>query len=112
MKAALHNLMSCEEVLEDSNPLEAFSKGLLNFHSHYCNNQHDSSWCKFHAATNEDGSPCSTKYPLLCSVQSEAFEKLLKGMSDKTQEYITTAGKVTTNAVEAFHGLALKYRGQ
>ena len=36
MKAALHNLISCEEVLEDSNPLEAFSKGLLNFHSHYC----------------------------------------------------------------------------
>ena len=33
-------------------------------------------------------------------------------MSDKPQEYITTAGKVTTNAVEGFHGLALKYRGK
>ena len=78
IKAALRNLMSCEEVLQDSNPLDAFSKGLLNFHSHYCMDKHDSPWCKFHAATNEDGSPYATKTPLLCSVQSEAFEKLLK----------------------------------
>ena len=88
MKAALRNLISCE-VLEDSNPLEAFSKGLLNFHSHYCKDQHDSPWCKFHAATNEDGSPYTTKSPLLCSVQSEAFEKLLISMAGKPQEYIT-----------------------
>ena len=33
-------------------------------------------------------------------------------MADGAQEYITTAGKVTTNAVEGFHGLALKYRGK
>ena len=112
MKAALRNLISCEEVLEDSNPLEAFSKGLLNFHSHYCKDQHDSPWCKFHAATNEDGSPYTTKSPLLCSVQLEAFEKLLISMAGKPQEYITAAGKVTTNAVEGFHGLALKYRGK
>ena len=112
MKAALRNLMSCEEVLEDSNPLEAFSKGLLNFHSHYCKDQHDSPWCKFHAATNADGSSYTTKSPLICSVQSEAFEKLLISMADKPQEYITTTGKVTTNAVEGFHGTALKYRGK
>ena len=112
MKAALRNLMSCEEVLEDDNPLEAFSKGLLNFHSHYCMDKHDSPWCKFHAATNEDGSPYTTKSPLLCSVQSEALENLLKNMAGKPQEYITAAGKVTTNAVEGFHGLALKYRGK
>ena len=31
MKTVLHNLISCEEVLKDSNPQEAFSKGLLNF---------------------------------------------------------------------------------
>ena len=112
IKAALRNLMSCEEVLEDSNPLDAFSKGLLNFHSHYCMDKHDSPWCKFHAAANEDGTPYTTKSPLLCSVQSEAFEKLLRNMADQAQEYITTAGKVTTNAVEGFHGLALKYRGK
>ena len=112
MKTALRNLISCEEVLEDSNPLEAFSKGLLNFHSHYCKDQHDSPWCKFHSETNDDGSPYTTKSPLLCSVQSEAFEKLLKDMAGKPQEYITTTGKVTTNAVEGFHGLALKYCGK
>ena len=78
IKAALRNLMSCEKVLQDSNPLDTFSKGLLNFHSHYCIDKHDSPCYKFHAATNEDGSPYATKTPLLCSVQSEAFEKLLK----------------------------------
>ena len=82
IKAALRNLMSCEEVLQDSNPLDAFSKGLLNFHSHYCMDKHDSPWCKFHAATNKDGSPYATKTPLLCFVQSEDFEKLLKNMAD------------------------------
>ena len=85
MKAALCNLMSCEEVLEDDNPLEAFSKGLLNFYSHYCIDKHDSPRCKFHAATNEDGSPYTTKSPLLCSVQSEALENLLKNMAGKPQ---------------------------
>ena len=33
-------------------------------------------------------------------------------MASKPQEYITTTGKVTTNAVEGFHGLAPKYRGK
>ena len=33
-------------------------------------------------------------------------------MADKPQEYITSTGKVTTNAIEGFHGLALKYRGK
>ena len=37
---------------------------------------------------------------------------MLKSMADKAQEYITTTGKVTTNAIEGFHGLALKYRGK
>ena len=54
MKAALRNLMSCEEVLEDDNPLEAFSKGLLNFYSHYCMDKHDSPWCKFHALYSQN----------------------------------------------------------
>ena len=33
-------------------------------------------------------------------------------MAGKPQKYITVAGKVTTNAVEGFHGLALKYCGK
>ena len=112
VKHALRNLMSCTEVLEDSKPLEAFSEGLLNFYSHYCKDSHDSKWCKFHSKTNDDGSRYTTKSPLLCPVQFEAFEDLLKAMTAKPQEYITTTGKVTTNAIEGFHGLALKYRGK
>ena len=52
------------------------------------------------------------KSPPLCSVQSEVLEKLLKDKAGKPQEYITTTGKVTMNAVEGFHGLALKYYGK
>ena len=51
-------------------------------------------------------------HPSFCSVQSDAFEKLLISMTEKPQEYITTTGKVTTNAVEGFHSLALKYCGK
>ena len=101
--------MSREEVLEDSEPLEAFSEGLLNFHNHDCKDLHDSKWRKFHSETNDDGSQYTTKSPLLCPVQSE---DLLKGMADKPQEYITTTGKVMTNSIEGFHGLALKYRSK
>ena len=110
VKRALKNLMSCAEVLEHDEPLEAFSAGLLNFYNHYCKNLHDSVWCQFHSKTNDDGSRYTTKSLLLCSVQSKAFEELLKAMADKPQEYITSTGKVTTNAIEGFHGLALKYR--
>ena len=73
---------------------------------------HDSVWCQFHSKINDDGSRYTTKSPLLCPVQSEAFEELLKAMADKPQEYITSTGKVTTNAIEGFHGLAFKYRGK
>ena len=68
IKAASRNLMSCEEVLEDSNLIGAFSKGLLNFHSHYCMDKHDSPWCKFYAAANKGDTSYATKSPLLCSV--------------------------------------------
>lgn len=112
VKRALKNLMSCAEVLEHDEPLEAFSAGLLNFYNHYCKDLHDSVWCQFHSKTNDDGSRYTTKSPLLCPVQSEAFEELLKAMADKPQEYITSTGKVTTNAIEGFHGLAFKYRGK
>ena len=82
-----------------------------HFHNHYCKDLHDSIWCQFHSKTN-DGSRYTTKSPLLCPVQSKAFEELLKSMADKPQEYITTTGKVTTNSIEGFHGLALKYQGK
>ena len=78
--------MSCAEVLEHDQPLQAFSAGLLNFYNHYCKDLHDSVWCQFHSKTNDDGSRYTTKSPLLCPVQSEAFKELLKSMADKPQE--------------------------
>ena len=33
-------------------------------------------------------------------------------MAARAQEYITPEGRVTTNSVEGFHGLALKYRSK
>ena len=80
--------MSCPDVLENNDP------------------------CKYHPKENEDGSPYSVKLPLTCPVQGRAFKKLLEGMAGRPQEYVTPNGKVTTNSVEGFHGLALKYRSK
>ena len=33
-------------------------------------------------------------------------------MSERPQEYVTSKGKLTTNSIEGFHGLALKYRNK
>ncbi len=44
-KAALKNMIACERVLEAENPYTAFSEGILNFHAHYCADDHSSSWC-------------------------------------------------------------------
>ena len=71
--------MSCEEVLEQDQPLEAFSAGLLNFYNHTCMIL----CCVVYSKTNNDGSRYTTKSPLLCPVQFEAFEELLKSMADK-----------------------------
>ena len=36
--------------------------------------------------------------------------ELLEQMAQHPQDYVTSRGRVTTNAVEGFHGLALMYR--
>ena len=80
MKTALCNLISGEEVLKDSNPLEAFSKGLLNFHSRYCKDQHDSPWCKFHSKTNYQEvqqSHALQHYPVLVAHNGFVFDFLI-----------------------------------
>ncbi len=40
----------------------------------------------------------------------EAFWSLLDSMSAWPQNYVSDHGRLTTNAVEGFHGLALLYR--
>ena len=46
-KAALNNLIACDKVYESEDPYSAFSEGILNFYSHYCEDAHNSTWC-FH----------------------------------------------------------------
>ena len=111
-KHFLKCLMSCSEVLDSDNPLSAFSEGIMNFYSHYCQDKHDSVWCKYHVEINDDGTPYSTKHKLVCTEQSQAFYELLQNMSARPQEYVTSKGKLTTNSIEGFHGLALKYRNK
>ena len=44
-KAALNNLISGDIIKESKDPYTAFSQGILNFHHHYCLDEHSSSWC-------------------------------------------------------------------
>ncbi|XP_065915443.1 uncharacterized protein [Dysidea avara] len=111
-KKSLRNIMACPDVLTSDDPLKAFSEALLNFHCHYCLDQHSSEWCKYHPKEAEDGTPYSTQKPLKCVEQSDAFLHLLQEMAKRPQEYITPQGRMTTNSIEGFHGLALKYRGK
>lgn len=40
----------------------------------------------------------------------DKFKSLLEDMSARPQDYVSIHGRMTTNAVEGFHGLALMYR--
>lgn len=42
----------------------------------------------------------------------DGFLEILEHMAEKPQDYITSRGRMTTNTVEGFHGLALMYRGK
>ena len=60
-----------------------------------------------------DGVPYSTCKPLKCPEHAKPFcMELLNSMAARAQEYIIPEGRVTTNSVEGFHGLALKYRSK
>lgn len=43
--SALTNLISSDAVKGHEDPFSAFSEGVLNFHAHYCLDDHTSSWC-------------------------------------------------------------------
>ena len=40
--------MASPDVVSAEDPLKAFSEALLNFHSHYCKDDHSSKWCQYH----------------------------------------------------------------
>ena len=44
-KVALHNLIASDKVCESADPYASFSDGIMNFHAHYCRDDHTSFWC-------------------------------------------------------------------
>jgi hypothetical protein len=45
-KAALNNLISSEDIQNADDAFTAFSEGIMNFHAHYCCDDHSSTWCR------------------------------------------------------------------
>ena len=110
-KHSLKCLMSCSEVLDNDNPLTAFSESIMNFYNHYFKDEHTSEWRKYHVEKYNDSTPYSTKHchRLACAEQAQAFQELLQNMSE---EYVKSKGKLTTNSIEGLHGLELKYQNK
>ncbi len=59
---------------------------------------------------NPDGTPYRSKNYFTCKSQVAGFSTLLEEMSAYPQDYVSDHGRLTTNTVEGFHGLALVYR--
>ncbi len=53
-KAELKNVIASDRVKGSGDPYEAFSEGFLNFHAHYCLDDHSSSWCYHDKVTVRD----------------------------------------------------------
>ena len=62
----------------------------------------------------EDGSPYKGKHKFTCLAQVDGFKGLVEEMAacpqDYVSDYVSDHGRLTTNTVEGFHGLALIYR--
>ena len=54
--------------------------------------------------------PYHVKNGFTFKAQCDAFKSLLQCMAGKPQDYVSESGRMTTNAIEGFHGLALMYR--
>ncbi len=61
---------------------------------------------------NSDGSPYKAKHLFTCRFQVAAFTSLIKEKAVHPQDCVSDHGRLTTNTVEGFHGLALMYRGK
>ena len=59
---------------------------------------------------NKDGTPYTSSQHFTCKAQVGAFKALLESMAARPQDYISERGRLTTNTVEGFHGMALVYR--
>ncbi len=61
---------------------------------------------------NSDGSPYTSDNAFTCKVQVDNFKVLIEGMAARPQDYVSDHGRLTTNTIEGFHGLALVYRSK
>ena len=129
-QAALSNLISSDKIRDSEDLLKSFSEAIINFYHHYCLNKHSSPWCvhdkgggkegTLEILINEhqiflqetDGTPYQCKHGFTCKAQAEGFKSLLEEMSIRPQDYVSQRGRLTTNTVEGFHGLALVYRSK
>ena len=131
-KTVLSNLIASVHVQQSHNPYKDFTEGIMNFISHYCLDDHTSSLChhakvkkkhfirtglfgpqySLHTLMHSRLTHYSTEHLFTCRSQVAAFTSLLEEMSTHPQDYVSDHGRLTTNAVEGFHGLALVYRGK
>ncbi len=58
----------------------------------------------------DDGSDYKGQHTFTCRAQVGKFRDLFEQMAAYPQDYISDHGRLTTNTVEGFHGLALLYR--
>ena len=58
----------------------------------------------------KDGTPYRSKHTFTCFAQADALKRLFEEMAAHPQDYVSERGRLTTNTVEGFHGLALLYR--
>ena len=46
-KKSLRHIIANPDVVTVDDPLTAFSDALMNFHAHYCKDEHTSQWCQY-----------------------------------------------------------------
>ena len=120
-KTALNNLMSSEKIKSSADPYDDFFIAIKNFHAHYCLDDHTSTWCHHEKVRKKINSCCDnlinpkgadykSKHAFTCKIQADSFQELLEEMATRPQDYVSSRGRLTTNSVEGFHGLALLYR--
>ena len=118
-KKSLRHIIANPDVVAADDPLTAFSEALMNFHTHYCKDVHTVSiipryryvltpfYCNTHrkqrmALHITQSNPSNAKHSQM------PFWICLRRCQSALKEYITPEGCVTTNSIEAFHGLALE----
>ena len=61
----------------------------------------------FYTTQEVNDQPYKTKHRFTCEAQAEKFHSILEDMAARPQDYISLGGRMTTNSVEGFRGLAL-----